>query len=139
MQIFVCTGRIGKDFEVLFSSGGKAYTKNCVAVNRFTKDEEGHYETDWINFTAFGKTAEYCGNYLAKGRKVAITGRWQSHTYVSKEGVKVTAWDVIVDNIEGTESKPVSVDGTNATQSKQPVKKTAVGAPEVDPFAEEYD
>lgn len=44
--------------------------------------------------------AELCSKYLAKGRKVAVTGSIQTRTYEAKDGSKRTAWDIVADEVE---------------------------------------
>ena len=44
--------------------------------------------------------AELCSKYLAKGRKVAVTGSIQTRQYEAKDGSKRTAWDIVADEVE---------------------------------------
>ena len=69
--------------------------KNCLAVKReFKKDE-----TDFVNITAFSKTAELIEKYTQKGSKILICGRLQIGSY-EKDGIKRQTADVIVESIE---------------------------------------
>ena len=69
--------------------------KNTLAVKReFKKDE-----TDFVNYVAFGKTAELLEKYTQKGSKLLIQGRLQIGSY-EKDGIKRQTADVIVENIE---------------------------------------
>ena len=56
-------------------------------------------KADFPNVICFGKTAENCEKFLAKGRKVAVQGRLQTGSY-EKDGVKHYTTDVIADNVE---------------------------------------
>jgi len=67
-----------------------------IAVDRPMKKDE----TDFFNCKAFGKTAEFVGQYLGKGRLVSVSGRMESRKY-EKDGRLVTVWDVVADQVNG--------------------------------------
>ena len=68
-----------------------------MAVNRpFSKEKEA----DFFNVVVWGKTAENCANYLAKGRLVGLEGRLQSRSYETQDGQKRYVTEVIADNVE---------------------------------------
>ena len=62
-------------------------------------------ETDFFNCVSFGKQAEFVEKFLKKGIKVLVTGRIQNSTYEDKQGNKVTATQIITEEIEFCESK----------------------------------
>ena len=87
-------GNLTKDNE-LRQAGQTQVLKNTLAVKReFKKDE-----TDFINITAFGKTAELIAKYTQKGSKLYIEGSLQIGSY-EKDGIKRQTADIIVRNIE---------------------------------------
>ena len=58
MNIIALTGNATKDIELTYTQSGTAVGKGSIAVRRdFKNKQTGEYETDFINFTAFGKTA----------------------------------------------------------------------------------
>lgn len=81
-------GRLTKDVELRFIQGsGTAVANFDIAVNRdFKKD--GQPEADFFKVTVWGKIAESCANYLAKGRLVAVEGAVNNNNYEDKNGVK---------------------------------------------------
>ena len=90
----ILTGNLTKDNE-LKDAGTTKILRNTLAVKReFKKDE-----TDFINITAFNKTAELIAKYTQKGSKLLIQGRLQIGSY-EKDGVKRSTADIIVENIE---------------------------------------
>ena len=100
MNLVVLIGRLTRDPELKFGQSGKAYSRFSLAVDRaFSKGE-----TDFINCVAFGKTAELIGEYLRKGRKIAINGRLQMNRY-EVNGEKRITYDVLVESMEFVESK----------------------------------
>ncbi len=100
-------GRITKDPEVRYSTGSEqiAIAKFTLAVRRQTKDKNGELEADFINCTAFRKTAENIEKYVHKGDRLALVGHINVSSYDNKEGNKVWVTQVIVDELEFLESK----------------------------------
>lgn len=93
-KIILC-GRLVREPEVRFSKSGKPYLHNTIAVDRqFQKDQ-----TDFINFTAWGKTAQTLSVYTTKGSRVIIEGRLQQNSY-EKNGVDVETYEVVVDSAQ---------------------------------------
>ena len=100
MNLVVLIGSLTRDPELKFGQSGKAYSRFSLAVDRpFSKGE-----ADFINCVAFGKTAELIGEYLRKGRKVAINGKLQMNRY-EVNGEKRTSYDVVVDTMEFVEGR----------------------------------
>ena len=90
-----------------------AKSSACKAVH--PKHDAGHAEqageharelhgedagADFIRITVFGRQAETCDRYLAKGRQVAVQGRIQTGSYKNREGVTVYTTDVVADRVE---------------------------------------
>lgn len=92
-------GNLVRDPELRYTPTGTAIGKFTLALNRPKKDGQDQ-QADFINITTFGKLAENCANYLAKGRKAAVEGRLNSGSYTNKDGVKVYTVDVIANNVE---------------------------------------
>jgi single-strand DNA-binding protein len=57
-------------------------------------------QADFPRVTVFGKQAETCERYLAKGRQVAVQGRIRTGSYKNKEGVTVYTTEVVADRVE---------------------------------------
>lgn len=89
------SGRLTADVELKTSSSGKSYGRFSLAVDRFGKDAGA----DFINCTAFGRTAEVISQYTRKGDKLVASGRIQTGSY-EREGRKVSTVDVVVDEVE---------------------------------------
>ena len=76
-------GRVGKDPEERSTKNGSNYVFFPVAVDRWwrSRDGESRKETDWFNVEVWGKLAEICRNYLAKGRLIFLEGRMRTARY----------------------------------------------------------
>jgi single-strand DNA-binding protein len=93
----VVVGRTGKDPEIKYFESGTVKASFSVAVNRMAGKE--NRETDWFNVDVWGRTAEVVGEYLKKGREVAVNGRLSVRSYTDEAGnerefLSVTATDV---------------------------------------------
>ena len=92
------SGNLTRDPEVRYTQSGKSFARMGIAVRRpFSKDKDA---VDFFNLVAWEKTADFCGRYMTKGTRILVEGRLQTSSYENKDGVKVYAVDVVVDNIE---------------------------------------
>ena len=101
MNKIMVIGNLGSDPEMRYTPNGQAVTNFNVATNhRYnTADGEQRDETEWFRVSVFGRQAETCNQYLAKGRKVYVDGRLRSRTYQDRNGetrvsLEITAFDV---------------------------------------------
>jgi len=95
-------GRLTRDPELRYLPSGMPLCKLGLAVSRFYKTKEGEKreETLFINVTAWGKTGEYCNEYLRKGRPVLVEGQLRSNDYTDKDGQKRTGFEVSADRVQ---------------------------------------
>ena len=101
MNNVVLIGRLTKDPEMKYTTGQNqmAVTTFTLAIDRPVRQGQ-EKQTDFIRITVFGRTAENCDRYLAKGRKVAVQGRIQTDSYVNKNGQTIYTTDVVASNVE---------------------------------------
>ena len=72
-------GNLTRDPEMRSTQAGIPVCNFSIAVNRrFRNQQTGQQETDFFNIVAWRQLAELCSRYLAKGRKVAVTGSIQT-------------------------------------------------------------
>lgn len=80
-------GRLTKDPELRYIPGtGTAVANFTVAINRDYIKKDGTRETDFIPVEVIGKAAEFCANYITKGRLVAIQGNLRVDRYQTQSG-----------------------------------------------------
>lgn len=100
MNSVVLIGRLTKDPEMRCVSGSQmAVATFTVATDRPVK-KDAEKKTDFPRVTVFGRQAENCERYLAKGRLVGIQGRIQTGSYTNKDGYTVYTTDVVADRVE---------------------------------------
>ncbi len=106
MNKVILMGRLTRDPEVRYSNGDSAtaIARFSIAVDRRFK-RNGEQDADFFNCTAFGKQGEFVEKYLKKGTKVLLSGRIQNDNYTNRDGQKVSAVQIITEEIEFAESK----------------------------------
>lgn len=113
MNNVVLKGRLTKEVDLRYTQGAepKAYCMFGVAVNRMKQGE-----CDFINCKAWGKTAEFLGQYFKKGQEVVLQGRIEVSTQ-NTDGVNKTFTNVIAERVEFCGSKADNTTGSNDNQS----------------------
>ena len=100
MNKFIGVGNLTKDGELRSTESGKIIYSNSLAMRNDFKNKDGEYDTEFINFSAWGTTAEYLKKYAKKGNKVLIEGRIATRSYDAQDGTKRYVTEVIVCNVE---------------------------------------
>ena len=105
MNKVILIGRTTSDIELKTLSNENVVTNFCLAVDRDVS-KDGEKETDFIDVTAWNKTAEFLSKYIAKGRKIAIEGRLKTNLYEDKEGKKRKSTVVVANRVEFADGRP---------------------------------
>ena len=100
----VLVGRITGEPEVKETESGKKVTNLTLAVPRSYKNENGEYDTDFINCSLWNSIAESVCQYCHKGDLVGIKGRIQTDTY-EKDGEKKFAMQLVAEKVTFLSSK----------------------------------
>jgi single-strand DNA-binding protein len=97
----IIIGNLGRDPEVRFTPSGRAVAKFSVATTERWTDQNGQKQekTEWHNIVVWGKQAETCGQYLAKGRQVYVEGRITNRSYDDKDGNKKYITEIIARDV----------------------------------------
>ncbi|MBE6536892.1 MAG: single-stranded DNA-binding protein [Ruminococcaceae bacterium] len=109
-------GNITADPELKSTTNGKSVCNFSIAVNRpFVKEGSKVQDVDFINVTAWGKTAEFVAAYFAKGEPIFICGALQVRSWNDSDGTKRYATEVNADEVSFVRSKPQNTaeGGTN--------------------------
>ncbi len=97
----VLVGNLTKDPELRHTPSGTAVTTLRVAVNdRVKKGEEWTDAAYYFDVTVWGRTAENCAQYLAKGRPVGVQGKLTWREWDAQDGSKRQSVEVVADNIQ---------------------------------------
>ena len=84
----IVMGNLGADPVIRALPSGQSVANFSLATSeRFTdRNGEKQQRTDWHRVIAFGRLAEVCGEFLAKGRQVYVEGRLTTREYEAKDG-----------------------------------------------------
>ena len=119
----VLTGNLTADPEIRNLPSGTTVCNLRVAVNTRRKDASGGWvdKPNYFNVTVFGRQGETAGQYLAKGRGVAIDGRLEWREWEDKNGGgKRSAVDIIADTVQFLSSPGEGQGGGGGGYSQQP-------------------
>ena len=111
----VLVGRLTKRSELKYTTNGTKYTQFSVAVQKKFKNQNGEYESDFINCLMWSTAAENFIKFTNKGSLVGIEGRIQTRSY-DKDGKRVYLTEVVADNFSLLESKKVTESRNNVVQ-----------------------
>ena len=140
MNSVILIGRLTRDPELRYiPNSGTAVTNFTLAVDKgLSKEKKEEMEAknmqtaDFIRITVWGKMAENCANYLAKGLLTAVQGRIQTRTY-EDNGEKRYAVDVVATNVEFLEWKDSKRNNQQGNQQVQDMGYQPVGMEDI-PF-----
>lgn len=93
----ILIGHLGKDPELRYTPSGQPVANFSLATSDNWNDKQGQRQerTEWHRVVAWGKLAELCGEYLAKGRQVYVEGRLQTRDWNDRDGNKRYTTEII--------------------------------------------
>jgi single-strand DNA-binding protein len=99
-----CTfvGHLGRDPELKYLASGDAVVNFSLAVTEKWKDKksgEKKESTLWLDIVAFKHTAEFAGQYLAKGQAVLVSGKLRQREWETEDGQKRSKVELVTHNI----------------------------------------
>tara|TARA_B100000214_G_scaffold69438_1_gene46331 strand:+ start:411 stop:851 length:441 start_codon:yes stop_codon:yes gene_type:complete len=119
-------GNVGQDPELRYTPDGNPVANFSIAVNRRRRvGEEYKDETEWFNIVCFSRTAENVNQYLTKGQKVYVEGRFQSSEYVGQDGNQRKSFEVIANEVTflSTKNEADSINQNTAQNTAQSTEK----------------
>ena len=87
----ILLGRLGQDPELKYTPSGAAVCNFSLATSETWNDKNSGQKqerTEWHRVVVWGKLAELCNQYLAKGRQAFVEGRLQTRSWDDKSGQK---------------------------------------------------
>lgn len=95
----VMVGRLAKELELKETETGKYFCNVTLAVPRNYKNEDGVYDTDFLDCVIWDSVARNTCEYCKKGDMVGVKGRLQSSFINKDDGTKVKKIDVVGEKI----------------------------------------
>ena len=125
----ILVGFLGATPELKFTVQGKPVCSFNLAVNERWKDSEGvsREAVQWFRIVSFGRLAEVCAEFLAKGRHAFVDGRLQCRSWEDRNGEKRTVLEVIAQEIR-------ILDSAARNGRETPVAPETQNGPEDVPF-----
>ena len=114
MNLFIFNGTICRDIELKYTqNSGLSVISNSLAFNK--KDANGNQSTVFLDFVAFGKTAELINQYYQKGDMLCGQGEISQDEWQDKDtGAKRTKHKIIIQKLEFTKSPKAWASGANS-------------------------
>jgi single-strand DNA-binding protein len=116
-------GRLTRDPEVRETNGGTTVCRMGLAISRRERDAAPVY----VEVKAFNAQAKSCGEYLEKGREVAITGRLETDKWEADDGSKRSLTYVIAQSVDFL--RRPSENGSTASSGADSAAPTEAPAP----------
>lgn len=104
------TGRLTADPEVRTTSADTTVCDVRLALKRRRSRDGEDRGAVFIDVTTFGRLAENCGEYLAKGRRVSVSGRLELDEWEAQDGTTRRRHKVIGEDVEFLDYKPAADD-----------------------------
>lgn len=84
----ILVGNVGREVELRHTPSGVAVARFSVATNERWKDKNGQRQehTEWHTVVVWGRLAEFCQQYITKGRQVYVEGSLRTRTYDDERG-----------------------------------------------------
>ena len=114
MNLFIFNGTICRDIELKYTQNqNMAVISNSLAFNK--KDANGNQSSVFLDFVAFGKTAELINQYYQKGDMLCGVGEISADEWQDKDtGAKRTKHKIIIQKLEFTKSPKAWASGANS-------------------------
>lgn len=100
----ILVGRLVKDVE-LKKEEEKKFAIMTLAIPRSYKNENGEYDTDFIDCILWNGIAENTSEYCRKGDVVGVKGRVQSRTIENEDGTKTNKIEIVAEKVTFLSSK----------------------------------
>lgn len=104
MNTATIIGRAGQDAEIKYFESGKVKTTFSLAVNRWDSKTKTEIP-DWFNIELWDKQAEIAGEYVKKGREVAVDGRISISKWTDQSGEERERYLIVANSIQLLGSK----------------------------------
>ena len=100
-------GRLVSDPELRKTNSDISFATFTIAVDNPNKEADGTRGTCFLDCRIFREQAENLVKYTRKGHKIGVSGSVYQRNFERKDGTKGKSIEVLVDNVEYLEPKPV--------------------------------
>lgn len=136
-------GRLTRDAELKYTSGGMAVSKFAIAVNKRRKQgEQWVDEANFFDIVLWGRSGESLNQYLVKGKQVAVEGelhqnRWEQDGQ-SRSKIEINANNVQLLGGGANNQAGQSSQESGSGSASQPYRKREAPANSAAPQGSEF-
>ena len=117
-------GNLTRDPETRTVDGDLSCCSFTVAVSRRVRQGQ-HPQADFFRVTVWRSLGDVCQRYLAKGRKVCVTGESREHGWLGNKGDARAEIEITADNVEFlSSSREGRADPSDADAPPAPKSRT---------------
>lgn len=113
---FVGVGRLVAEPSVKETEDGKQVSNITIAVPRSYKNENGEYDTDFVDVFLWNGIAENTAEYCHKGDIIGVKGRIQTSNYETEDGEKRKSTQIVAEKITFLSSSKDKKDDLETTK-----------------------
>lgn len=94
-------GNVTRDPELKALAGGQSVCTFSLATNRVWRDPKGEKQSlaEFHNIVAWGGLADFCGQYVKKGKPLYLEGYLKTRSWEGQEGVKIFRTEIVAENV----------------------------------------
>lgn len=98
----ILIGNLGRDPELRYTANGQPVASFTLATTESWTNRNGEREqrTEWHRIVTWGKLAETCSEYMAKGKQVYVEGRLQTREWEDREGNKRYTTEIVANQMQ---------------------------------------
>ncbi|MCX7703072.1 MAG: single-stranded DNA-binding protein [Planctomycetota bacterium] len=95
-------GNLTRDPELRYTPSGTPVTNFSIAINRVRTNANGERreETTFVDVEVFGKNADACHKFLAKGKTLFVEGRLRYRSWEGPDGHKRSRLSVVAERVQ---------------------------------------
>ena len=113
---FVGVGRLVAEPSVKETEDGKQVSNITIAVPRSYKNENGEYDTDFVDVVLWNGIAENTAEYCHKGDRIGVKGRIQTSNDETEDGEKRKSTQIVAEKITFLSSSKDKKDDLETTK-----------------------
>ncbi len=135
----VLIGRLTRDAELKYTSGGMAVCKFSLAVNKRRKNgDQWVEEANFFDIVLWGRAGESLNQYLVKGKQIAVEGELHQNRW-EQDGQSRSKVEIMASNVQllgqggsGSAGGSTSSSQGNFSQGNAPYQKRSAPQTEMD-------
>ena len=105
MNQIILVGRLVKTPEVVTTESGKNMSYITLAIPRSYKNENGEYDTDFLDCVLWNSVAENTSEYCKQGDVIGVKGRVQSCMIEDEDGNNYKKIEIVAEKVTFLSSK----------------------------------